>query len=454
MNKRTIIKFIAQITIFLLPAINNIYGQRGSGTNSGQSSDSLSLKEIIDRVIASHPSVKEAREAIRMADDRIGMARTGYYPETSVTGSFTNIGPVTKLTIPTFGTFQLYPEYNYSAAINYNQLIYDFGRTRQNIALENEGKSISEQSLEQVKQKLALYAVNNYYTLVFLQAAIKIKDEQIATLNEHLVYIEKMMKSGSATEYQILTTKVKISAIESQKVDMLASLKAQQASLNSLIGSDQSNRPVVKTELSAELPLISSDSLLSFAYHNRDEVIVNEKKTELAELRYDVAKLHNKPVISFVASGGAKNGYIPDLYQFKPNYVVGLGIRIPILDGIRNRYSVSQAQSAINSMSYESDITKRNISNELYEAEAYMTAAEKKINQSELQLEQAVKAYSLAETSYKSGTITNLDLLDSNTAVSESRLMLLKSRIDHAASIYRLKAALGERLYNTQSVSR
>ena len=62
-------------------------------------------------------------------------------------------------------------------------------------------------------------------------------------------------------------------------------------------------------------------------------------------------------------------------------------------------------------------------------------------------LTQALKAYSLAETSFKSGTITNLDLLDANTSVSESRLMLLKARIDYAVSIYKLKAALGERLY-------
>jgi len=71
----------------------------------------------------------------------------------------------------------------------------------------------------------------------------------------------------------------------------------------------------------------------------------------------------------------------------------------------------------------------------------------KKIGQFELQLRQALKAYTLAETSFESGVITNLDLLDANTSVSESSLMLLKARIDYAASVYKLKAALGERIY-------
>jgi outer membrane protein len=442
-NKRLIYPTIVMILI----SSNLVYGQNTSVMVVNQKNDSLSLKNIVERVISNHPSVKVAEEAINNADARIGLARTGYYPEADMTANFSNMGPVTKLTIPSMGTFQLFPENNYSASINYRQLVYDFGRTRQNIELENENKAISELTIEQIKQRLSLLTVNNFYTLVFLQAAIKIKDEQLATLNEHLEHVEKMMSTGSATEYQVLSTKVKISTVESQKVDLIASQTAQQASLSSLLGIDPTSKPIVKNELTVEIPGISLDSIVSFAYQNRDEVILNERKTTLAELRYDLIKLQNKPVINLIASAGAKNGYVPYLNDIKPNYVVGLGIRIPILDGMKNKYNLTQAKSSITSLSYESDLTKRNVSNELFETEAYMFAAGKKVTQFELQLTQALKAYSLAETSFKSGAVTNLDLLDANTSVSESRLMLLKARIDFAASIYKLKAALGERIY-------
>jgi outer membrane protein len=447
MNNRILKLLVFTLIILALCNNNFIAGQTNKSTNPKTDTDSLSLKNIIENVVKYHPSVKLAGEALNNADARIGLAKTGYYPEADMTANFSNMGPVTKLTIPDMGTFQLFPENNYSAAINYRQLVYDFGRTRQNIALENENKVIGEKTVEQVKQKLSLYAVNNFYTLAFIQAAITIKDEQLAALNEHLGYVEKMMSTGSATEYQVLATKVKISTVESQKVDLIAVLKTQQAALNSLLGNDQATTPVVKTELSVNHPVIPSDSILSFAFKNRDEVILNQKKTELAGLRYDLVRLQNKPVINLLASGGAKNGYVPYLDKIRPNYVIGLGIRIPLFDGMKNKYNLSQAQSAITSLSYESESAKRNVSNELYEAEAYMFAAEKKVNQFMLQLAQALKAYSLAETSFKSGMITNLDLLDANTSVSESRLMLLKARIDYAASIYKLKAALGERIY-------
>ena len=153
-----------------------------------------------------------------------GLAKTGYNPVVDLTASFANLGPVTKLTLPDFGTFQLYPGNNYSASVNYQQLfMISEGHTR-TLNLKMKIKIIGEQTLEQVKQKLSLFTVNNFYTLLYLQAAIKIKDEQLSTLNEHLQYIEKKMATGSATEYQILTTKVRISTVESQKVDLAGAL--------------------------------------------------------------------------------------------------------------------------------------------------------------------------------------------------------------------------------------
>ena len=447
MNNRIIAKSIIVSVAFLfyLNPVSICQADNQKNVNTGN--DSLSLKEIISRIVTTHPTVKSAAEAINNAEARIGLAKTGYNPEVDILSGYSNLGPVTELSIPNMGTFQLFPSNNYSASINVRQTVYDFGRTRENVNFENENKLLSEQTLEQAKQKMSMMAVSNYFTLLFLQTAIKIKDEQLAALNEHLDYVKKKMATGSATEYEVLTTQVRISEIESQKVELSASISTQQAFLNSLIGNDQKNNPVVKNDLTTDLPAIPADSLQSYAFKNRDEVLINQKRASMAELKYNMTQLVNKPMVSFIASGGAKNGYVPDLAQIRANYVVGLGLRIPIYDGSKSKYNGLQAKSVINSVSYESENTKRTISDELREAEAYMDASSRKLSQYELQLKQALKAYSLAKTSFMSGSITNLDLLDANTSVSQSRLLLLKAKIDYAASIYKLKAAVGERLY-------
>lgn len=434
--------------IFLLCVIcrTTANGQVINNLRTKTDTDSLSLKTIIDEIVRSHPTVRSAAEALSNADARIGLAKTGYYPLVDLGASYSNIGPVIKLTIPDLGTFKLYPDNNYSAAINYKQVLYDFGRTRHSIAMEQQNKMISELTLEQVKQTMSLSAVNSFYTIAYLQEAVRIKDEQIANLKAHLRYVETMKATGSATDYQILSTRVRISGAESQKSDLLTSLEIQQAYLDALLGTPDL-KPAVKEELNVIAPGSPGDSLVSFALKNRNEVLINVEKESLAGIRYQLIKSLTQPVVNVFASGGLKNGYIPDLAVIKPNYVVGIGISVPLFDGMRTKYNLMQAKSAINSVGFEMENTRRNITSEVKDAEAYMRSALQKISQFELQLDQALKASALAETSFKAGTVTNLELLDADTGLSESRLMLLKARIDYAASIYRLKAALGEKLY-------
>jgi outer membrane protein TolC len=408
--------------------------------------DSLSLSSIITDIVNNHPTVKSAEEALKNADARIGLAKTGYYPTVDASASYANIGPVLKFTIPEIGTVQLYPDNNYSGSVNYRQVIFDFGRTRQNINVEKENRAIGEQSLEQVKQRMSLAAVNSYYTLAYLQEAVRIKDEQLSALEEHLKFVKTLKATGSATDYQILTTEVRISTAQSQKVDILSSLDIQQAYLGSLLGKDDF-KAIVKGELGVKLPPTSRDSLQQYALLHRDEMAITRERASLAGLRYQLIRAANRPLVSVSVTAGAKNGYIPDLNKLTPNYSAGVGISIPIFDGLKTKYNLMQAQSAINSAEYETENTRRNITTDVREAESYLETARQKVSQFTLQLDQALKAYSLAETSFKAGTITNVELLDSNTAVSESRLMLLKAKIDYAAGVYRLKAALGERLY-------
>ena len=187
--------------------------------------------------------------------------------------------------------------------------------------------------------------------------------------------------------------------------------------------------------------------MLSYAIDHRDEAKIAREREAIANLRYKLVTSQNKPTLSVFASGGFKDGYFPNLESPKLNFAAGIGLRIPIFDANRTKNNATIAKLNIQNASYETDIAQRNISNEVIEAESNVDAAEKKISQFELQLSQASHALELALVSYKSGAITNLEVLDATTSVSESRLLLLKSKIDHVASIFRLKAALGDRLY-------
>jgi outer membrane protein TolC len=420
----------------------------GSGQGAGHLSipganDSLDLQQILREVITSYPSVLKAQEAINAADAAVALSRSGYFPDISGQAGYTRLGPASKLSIPNLGSFQIYPENNYDAEVDIRETIYDFSKTSRNIKMEESGKAISEKSVDLVRQKLNLITAVSYYTLVYLQEALKIKDVQLDNLKDHLAFITKKKETGSATQYEILTTEVRISTAENQKVDIQTSIKTQQAILNSLLGFPFRTSLKVKQNLVSGSPGIDPDSLVHFALQHRYEMIVAGLKEEHAALNLRAVKVQNNPVLNAFLSAGIKNGYFPDLNAPIANYAAGLALRVPIFDATRRKNSIRLANVEINVLKQETEQSRREISSEVYQNEALLNASLQKISQSNLQVKQAEEALDLARVSFSSGVITNLDLLDAETSAAESKLNLLKARADYAISLARLNISIG-----------
>ena len=409
--------------------------------------DSLSLNWIIQQVVLHHPAVQSAEEGLNQADAKIGLAKSGYLPNVNFSAGVNTVGPVPSLDIPNTGSFSLFPRNNINGELGVIQNLYDFGKTDRNVAFAGESKKLVEQSVKQVKQQMAVTAIKTYYSLDYLQEAVKIKKEQLKTLQEHLDYVQKKKETGSATEYEMLSTRVRISRVETQQLDLEAAHDVQLAVLNTLLGLPVKTYHAVKSDVEVKQPAMVDDALISDALQNRDEMQLAREKTEMANMHLDVIKGQNKPSLNFIANGGFKNGYVPQIDKIRPNYVVGLNLKVPLFDANRTKYQLLDAKSSINNSMLQTEITKRQISGEVVKNETNIAATNKKVKQATLQLEQAQKALSLAKVSYQTGAITNLDLLDAATAVSESRLMLLKAKIDYAVNVYQLKASIGERLY-------
>jgi Outer membrane protein len=411
-----------------------------------QKADTLFINQAIKEAVETHPTILQAVEALKAADARIALAKSNYQPTVDGTATFANIGPAPSID---FGgkSFKMAPNNNYNAAINVNQMVYDFGRTKSDIAIEEQNKNLTGITIEQAKQRIASSVVGTYLSLLYLQMAKDVKDEQLRTLNGHLDIVTKKKATGSATEYEILTTKVRISNIESQRSDIITLLGVQQAVLNSLLGREAGSPIAVSKSIPVNQPNVTADSLYRYAFTNRSELKLASEKATLAEMKYKLVKMENNPTLSFFANGGVKNGYPLYLNDPKLNYTVGLAFRIPIFDGNRTANNAVIAHSAIVNSGYEAEAIRRNVSTEVAEAKLSMEAAQSKIRQFEMQQQQALKALQLAEASYKAGTVTNLDLLDATTSLSESQLYLIKAKVDYCNSLYKLKVALGEHLY-------
>ena len=405
--------------------------------------DTLQLEDAINQMIKQYPTINLAVEALNASDAKIGMARSGYLPDIDISAAYARIGPVPTFNFPDLGQYKFYPENNYTAGLNVNQTIWDFGRTSKRVSIEEEDKSMAEKNIELVKDQLTKRLIYVYYFLFYSQEAMKINDEQIQNLKEHLDLINKKKETGSATDYEVLSTQVKLTAAESQKTDLESNMTVQMAILNSFLGQPEGSKITVSERTFVPLQQETQDSTIARALRNRMEIKMAREHVKIMQMRIDLAKSDRNPSIRAYASAGGKNGYVPDINKFQANFSAGIGLRIPIYDASRTKNTISLAQSSYLSSQHEKDVTALEITNEVVNYYQKELAAMKKAEQTQLQVDQAKKAFDLANTSYAAGVITNLDLLDATTNLSESHLRLLKARIDLLIGYYELQIAEG-----------
>jgi len=437
---------LSHIQSFILLTATLLFSQVALGQKSitDFTTDSVELQPVVKRVLETHPSVLKAEEAINSVEAGIGLAKSAYYPNIELGASYTRIGPVPAISIPELGSFEMAPANNYNTSLNIYQTVYDFSKTKTNMQVAESGKAIVEKNIDMVKQKLTSLVISNYFTLVYLQEAVHIKEIQLGILEQHLDFITRKKETGSATDYEILSTKVRISVAKNQKYDTETALSNQLASLNSLLGLPVQTRIKVKNRLMLQPLNVECDSLINYAIEHRNELILGDLRKKQAELHLQSVKIENNPVVSAFFSGGIKNGYFPDLNQPKANYAAGLGINVPIFSATRHRNYLQMATSDINSIKLDIEQGRRQISSEVFMNVNNLQNSLQKIDQSELQLDQAEEARRLADLSYKAGSLTNLDLLDSESLEAESRLNLLRVRTEYMINAAQLEISIGK----------
>jgi len=86
---------------------------------------------------------------------------------------------------------------------------------------------------------------------------------------------------------------------------------------------------------------------------------------------------------------------------------------------------------------------ERQIRSDVEQAVADVQASWSKVQIRTCSFEQAHEAVAIARTRYETGSITNLDLLDAETAESTSKLMSLQALYRYVISKYELDRAVG-----------
>jgi outer membrane protein len=410
--------------------------------NISAAQDSLSVEQAVQRVLQIHPAIEQAVANTRAAAARVSQISSARFPDITTEADYTHIGPVPAFF---FGgqNLILAPEDNYDAHIAGRYTVYDFGKTSASEELSQTKVQSTHDMVELTKSNLALQTIRTFYTIVLLRKSLLVQDEQIEALNEHLVVTQKRVSAGSATSFDVLTTQVRVAASQNQRVEILNSLQKQESVLRQLLSLQASNPLLIRGSFEQVSIALNIDSLIQVAMQRRPELKLVRDAEQSAQFQKKLNSLSNMPSLNVSMAYGLKNGYEPNIYTLRGNWMWGVQARVPLFDGGRVSHQEEEAQAVVESeQAHTQDIT-RQVRSDVEQTVADVQASESKVQISEVQLQQAHEAVTIARTRYETGSITNLDLLDAETAESSAKLMNLQALYRFVLSKSELGRAIG-----------
>ena len=130
------------------------------------------------------------------------------------------------------------------------------------------------------------------------------------------------------------------------------------------------------------------------------------------------------------------------------NFVAGVQLAVPIFDGFREKNLEEEAnvQAFASQRIIETtwqNKSKSDVQKSISDARSSMD----RLTTTAITVEQAKSAVEQARVRYQAGTVTNLDLLDAETSLSEAELMQIQALYQFVISSYELDQAIGEKVW-------
>jgi outer membrane protein TolC len=406
--------------------------------------DNITVGKAVELLFKNNPAIKQAEGAVKASTARVGQRRSGYMPTINLEGTYTNLQPDPSFVFPGLGLIQFFPENNYDAHIGLTQTLFDFGRVSSSLGAAKYNLSMARDNLELVKANYAFETIRVFYSILLLKQSIIVQQQQIDSLNEALDMATKKVASGTATNFDELTTRVKVAEAQSQKIELDNMLRKQRITLGRLMGTGDSDSFDITGEfMGASSAAVDERALIDQALKNRLELIIAKDSENSAKSQLSASKADNYPSIRGFFSYGYKNGYFPGLDDIKQNTVAGGQVEFPLFNGLKTSNQVKEAGANFDSARQRTREIRDTVVSEVRQAVSEVRAALEKIKATELNEKLAEEAVKQAKVRYRSGVITNLDLLNAETSLAQAHLSRLQALYNYTLSTEALKKAVG-----------
>lgn len=399
--------------------------------------ETLTLARVVEIARFRQPEILAARAGVAAGESRVGLARSGYYPQVDGLAGYSRIStPAGSFTTGGRGSSSFN---HYSAEITASQMLFDFGRTKTRVEISKSGLDSSRADLADVEEQVVFAATLAYYDLLKAMRNREVVAERGRQFTQHLEQAQGFFQAGLKPRYDVTRAEVDLSNARLDLTRAENSLELARVELNNAMGLPEAPPYEVEDDLGFRSFELDLESALASAEEGRADLKALLLRKRLASQELRLAGKGSHPTVA--ANAGA--GYSGEDFPLDEGWNVGMALSFPIFNGHQTRYRVEEARAGLSRLAANESALRLAIGKEVRQGYLMLQETAQRVRASELILRQAEENHELATGRYRAGVGTPVELADADAILVNARTGHIQALYDHRLGVAAMKRAMG-----------
>ena len=331
--------------------------------------------------------------------------------------------------------------------VQFNQLITDFGRTRNLVASEKLKEKAREADVVASQQEITLAADQAFYEALEAQSTLQIADQTVATRQTLVDRVNALTNAKLKSSLDLSFAKVDLARARLLQLDARNRIDSALAVLTSVLGFDHPVNYRLVEDLT-QLPALPPDAepLIASALRQRPDLeslqLMEQSARKFSSAQHDQLL----PSINAMATVGATPIGAAEYFSSDWYGAAGVNISIPLFDGFRFRAQAAEAKLQVNVASEQIRQRRDQIVQDVRTAWLNANTALERVNVAADLLKEASMATDLAQSRYSLGLSSIVELSQAQLQQTEAAIGDANARTDYRLAMAALTFQSGGRM--------
>lgn len=277
-----------------------------------------------------------------------------------------------------------------------------------------------------------------------IKANLKLSDESLKD-------IENLRDNGLATNTDVLKIKVRKNSLELELINAENKLQIARSLFNEAIGRKITDKTDISIEsLKTDYTIPEFEYLFSEAIQKRNEIQSTENMIEAGKENIEAAKASWYPQISLYGNfyySRPNQRVLPLEDEFNDTWDLGVALNWELWNWGKTSSQKNEAKASLIKLKTSKNILLDKIKIEVYNNYLSLKSSIKKVEVSNLSVEQANENYKDIKNKLKEDLANTTELIDAETELLKAKINKTDALVDLKLSMTRLNKSIGKKIY-------